>query len=368
MIINGLELPDGIKYVKFHELRGRAEVSIDLKNSSADIYGDTSKSITNLRHIADLPIHTDLEYTKLPSEGVYNLCGVRITKRIYESIILNIFIARLAEDEVYQDLSSVIYVDYDNLLVILREDEATPSNLAQLLNTSLSVSAEVIDDKAEVGNVIDLVMYNDTTEDIASDNTPISWNESIAQLDWSQAIDGLLSHVYAQLKEYDFNDPLTTLPQEIPDKTNLIQYKLGPIQYNDRGHLVGKKWKYLSNNKMRVDFTLQITDTATYYRVLYAILGNLIMTNVVNYQVLDNYGHPWDVACTWTELPPENEHNIEDLQGSGSTGGYQLNISCDVLFFTISKPKIAVLVTDIMNHFSTHDSEKHTLIEINNIN
>lgn len=351
MIFSGIIIPEGIKYVKFHNNAGRGQVTINDSLKSIDIYGKYSTDQSELSTVSKVDLPHNLEYIKVPSYGSLVTSGIRITKLIYEDLVIDIHVVKTDEDRVYQELISVAKAAYNRILILIKDTEATPTKLADLLAYLPTISVEVLDPTVEVTSIHNVVIQNSHRR-VDGYNHPTMWNNTIAQLDWSQSLEKLLSLVYEDIKEYYFSEPTPKLAQFLNERPNTCRYELGPLEYDNRGHLVGRRWKYFSQNKMKVDFEFLCTDTPTYYKLLYDIKTQIKVVNIANYQVIDNYGHQWDVACTW-ELPNEESLTVTESSGSNDTAGDAIRVSAEMHFFTISKPTIGILVEEILLEIST---------------
>lgn len=356
MIINGINLPNIFKYVKF-TISDTPNVQAHFDLKAVDYYGKTSNDFIALGSdvLYDIPIDTDLEYIKLPEPPQLELPNITLKKLIYEDLILSILIIKLDSDDVIQNAQSVVYWSYGRVIVLLREDEATISKLIELLSqvNQLEIISQA-EGKSPVGNLFNFPIRKKNLSAQYEDMNSLSWHETVAELDWSQGFEKLLNIINDQLSIYGFNYPLAVTAQELPDKGNLAKYKFGEIQPDDRGHLVGNRWKYFFMNKLPFELEFVLSDSSQYMKLLYEMNSMLRITNIANYQVQSYQGNPWDVAILWN-YPIENTLDVSDQHGESDTTGNVIRLTGTMYYNTLNRAQIQYNINEILMEITDGD-------------
>lgn len=354
MIINGLVLDENIKYVKFHKSNDiRSEINEELH--ALDIYATNSSDVSEYPCIKDFPIMDDPEYIKLGKFVHADFPNFRITKFTHEPLEVNIFIAKMDDEnrqmdgDDNEDIRNVAYYFYDRLTILMRDDKHTLADLSELMNGIPYVGFTPLGDlSSEVGNIPNVVIRNkDIKVEEYYSTKPLDFNGQISVLDWSHAFDEFLSLIMKDLKEYDFAEPVTRLAQEIPENSNLLRYDIQDIQPDGRGHLVGSHWKYFLMHKLPFELEFVLTTTSSYVRLLHELQDYNKVTNIGSFHVTANDGKRWNVAPEWN-FPIENNFDLTDPKGSSDTVGQVIKCSGFLHFFTVSKDKFMGIIEQIL--------------------
>lgn len=362
MIIKGLVISDSIKYIKFVKSTNIGVTQDDTIKSlviSATKSSDLSDKYSVLKDIEfnDIP-----EYIKLPTSlPSINYPDFSIQKMIYEDLEVNIIVVNVDDENEQSDgndntLSNVYYYYYDRLTILLRSDKHKVSDLKELLSDFKYIKFTSINEDAEVGTVPKVILRLSEVnigEYYSSD--AFDFNGTISKVDWSHALDGFLTEIKKQLVDYDFNEPVTMLEQEIPSNSNLIKYDIGDLQSSNRGHLVGEHWKYFYMHKLPFNLEFVMTDTASYVRLLHNMQGFNEVTNILGFSVKDNSDDEWKVAVEWN-FPIENDFSLTEPKGSSTTVGNSIKCSGFLHFYTVSKNKYMQLIEEIANNVNKENS------------
>lgn len=356
MLIKGLKIKDSVRYVKFHRSSDNS-ITENESLSSMDIY---CMNTSDLGATKGFPIETtDHEYTKL-SRVNYSLTlpGFSLTKMSHEPLIVSIIVVKIDHDNQQDGAdSNTIFFDYDRLTILLREDKRTVADLAELMSQLTEVGFSVEDPEALVGNLTTTIIRDkDISTDYINDHS-IDFNNQVSVLDWSHALDGLLTKIHEDLKLYGFNKPTTKIAQELTTEKNLIRYEFNNLEQSNRGHLVGSHWMHFFMHKMPFEIELVISETSTYVRLLHEIQMFNRITNIGSFDIIDNEGDSWNVAVEWS-FPVENSFEVSEPKGSSDTVGNTIRLNGFIHFFTVAKNKFMEVIKEVLTNIADEVDSK----------
>lgn len=355
MYVKGLKIPEGYDYVKFIK-SSNTKVTLQQSLKALVIEGLNTAEFIEFENIDSQEIDTTLDYLKIPKSTKLILPNVIISKNIYEDLTISIFVIKLEGDDIVQTAQSTCIYTYDSICVLLREDEANTEVLKTMLDNLKIVSCDIIT-SGNVGNLSLIPIRNkDINWDYQSD-IPQDWNDTIAVLDWSQPTEKYLQLLSDQLKHYQFGDPLTEFPQEIPKNNNLIIYDLETVSSDLRGHLIGKKWDRFHQSKLKINLTFVLTTTQSYLTLLYEMHNQNKVVNICGYDVVDNNGRTWKVAVTY-EFPVITDLDDEEPKGTLPIVGNVIKCNLGLHYYTISRSQQIIPIEEIIVELSDKNANK----------
>lgn len=374
MYCNGIIIPDWVRYLKLVQ---DSEVNIITSdsNKSLEIHGMYSDEIDGIDSIDHQELGLFMEFIKVPTSlPSITFPGFKLTKRCIEDFEVNIIVVKLDDttdqfedtvdesSEHEQSISNTVHSSYSRLTILLREDRRSVADLAKLLKDNPYVDIEVLDENAEVGSKLTLVLRNkDIVVDAYYSMDPFDYNGNISVLDWSHAMKGLLDVIKDQVSIYDFNNPVTSTEQELPTNANLIKYNFSELQQgNVRGHLIGGHWNYFYMHKMPFSLEFLLTSTDYYVRLLHEMQLFRRITNIGEFWVTANDGVRWKVAVEWV-FPIGNDFDLNDPKGSSATVGNSIKLDGFLHFNTIAKDEFKWKITQLLMGINSESDNINSL-------